>query len=159
MFLGIQRFVNGTADKLDRAYFGLFLILVPFAQYFVYVTMPSLKMFFTGGNLKVWEIHEIVKKTPSHMLRSWHDPAIGEKVFFVKEISEGKEPKFSELEYPIKFWLNDDQSQPDQDRYFKFDGDTVVLTPKGKELADLVSRKSGKAFSTNWPRLDENIFP
>lgn len=131
----------GTPDALDIEGFGLIAILVPFSQYFIYVTMPMMKTFFTGGKVSASDIHTILKRTPKSILPTAQHPDFDEKTDFLMTLSQKQHMRISELEDSMKLWLREESNQPSKRKYFQVEGNIVSLTPKGDELAELVKEK------------------
>lgn len=141
VFLFLQKIISGMADNLDRGAFGLTIIAAVFGQFFVYVSMPQMKLFFTGGKVTALDLYAIVKRTPSHLMMNTNYSDFIEKTAFLTTMNEKRTMKLSELADSIKFWLRDEENQPMEQRYFNIEGDKVSLTAKGEELAELVEKK------------------
>jgi len=139
-FVG-QKIFLGTADRLDTGSFGLLVLLVGFGQYFVYISVPMMKIFFTGGEVMSADLHSMVKRVPANLLRNMNEPIFFERIDFLRNFGQQEALNFSELADSTKLWLRDEQNEPFEERCFNVEQGKVTLTPRGRELLKLVKDK------------------
>jgi hypothetical protein len=133
----------GVTDQYDLAAGLMSVLAFGLGQYMVYVGFPSMMAYFREGQISPSEFYTLVKRTPKQMLPGlcMVDLNLRERVSFLKEVQEKGSVDTSPLKGIIKEWLKLDSEQPLNDRYFSIEGNAVVLTRKGNDLARVVTEK------------------
>jgi hypothetical protein len=132
-----------VTDQYDLAAGLMSVLAFGLGQYMVYAGFPSMMAYFKEGQISPSEFYTLVKRTPKQMLPGLNmvDLYLRERVSFLKEVQEKGSVDSSALKETIKEWLKLDSEQPLNDRYFNIEGNAVVLTGKGNDLARLVIEK------------------
>lgn len=123
--------------------------LLVFVELSVYWFAPFFRAMFRG-EFSSSDFALVIKRLPGGILKNWTSyPGLQTQINFMLEIRQRSTIKVGELQDAIRLWIQEDGNRPPQSRYFIIEDDSLELTAKGKELADLVNRKLHSSRNTD----------
>ena len=151
VFRGFEAIFLGKSHALGI--FGLSLFGLVFTQIMFYFYLPQLKVVLTGGELSPFDLQCIAKRLPRAMLKHVciTDSTFTSKARFLLRIYQQKTIGLENLSEEIKFWIKEDEKQPEKLRFFKITENKVSLTINGELLAKTLREKLDYSFYPFYP--------
>jgi hypothetical protein len=140
VFRSIQRVIEKAS--FDSIVFAILSISVlVFFELALYWYIPIFRGMLRG-DISPSDFALAARRFTKGMLKSYsEDPMFKQRINFILETYRRNRLKTEEISESIRLWIKKDSEQPPQLRYFVLSHDSVELTNKGKELAEILMKK------------------